>query len=315
MTPPIIICRESNIASPSASHRTLSLVTNALPKVARFAISSTIPPSITQSLSLAERFHQGFCSKLRNNHNSPLLTGRDNNGNPLTGNTHAYFLPECDQHGYVTHMTLHASGGFDEAACYALGKLRQVWDSRRFDATINLLAIGQSEDSLITSPYFHKSKTWISLTPFIPVRHPKATHSGSVKTDAKRSNLQIGSPEHDCWRLLEKLASEPEVLGYFPVMNVALMNRQTTRGTHIAFSLRDIPCQDFQRNRWTGTGTRAGNRGYALRLEFEKEVSMPFGLGYAAHFGLGLFQPITDSETAQFNIDGSNEPVHNRSKL
>jgi CRISPR-associated protein Csb2 len=264
-----------------APHTESSKTRITFPKVARFAIVSKVPPSITQSLSLAERFHQALCSKLQDNQNSPSLTGRDDGKAPLQGNSHVYFLPECDRHGYVTHMTLHAPGGFDEAACRALGKLRQVWGMEGFDVRIILLATGQPDDFFIASPYFHKSKAWVSFTPFIPVRHPKASRAGATKMDEKK-HLQIGSPEHDCWRLLETNAPG------LPVVTVSSL------GARIKYELRDIPCLDFQRNRRTGGGTRAGNFGYALRIDFEREVSLPFGLGYGAHFGLGLFVPISD---------------------
>ena len=134
--------------------------------------------------------------------NSPTLTGCDDTGAPLTGNEHVYFLPECDAHGYVTHMTLHAPGEFDEIACRAFGQLRKVWGAEGFDVKIVLLATGQPEDFALASPYFRKAKTWVSLTPFIPVRHPKATRTGIPKTDAQK-HLQIGSAEHDRWRLIE----------------------------------------------------------------------------------------------------------------
>ena len=189
-----------------APHARPSIRKSSLPKVARFAIVSKVPPSITQSLSLAERFHQALC-KITNGQNSSCLTGRENNA-PIKGNSHVYFLSECDAHGYVTHMTLHAPGGFDDAACRAFGKLRKVWGMEGFDVKIVLLATGQPDDFFIASPYFHKSKTWVSLTPFIPVRHLKATRSGMAKTDATKKGLQIGSPQHDCWRLLEILAFE-----------------------------------------------------------------------------------------------------------
>jgi CRISPR-associated protein Csb2 len=160
---------------------------NALPKVARFAIVSKVPPSITQSLSLAERFHQGLCCILdRMEKHSPALIGLDENGKLLEGNRHVYFLPECDRHGYVTHMTLHAPGGFDEAACRAFPKLQKVWGSEGFDVKIVLLATGQPDDFKIASTYFQKAKTWISLTPFVPVRHAKATRTGVPEMDEKK---------------------------------------------------------------------------------------------------------------------------------
>ncbi|MDO8538841.1 MAG: type I-U CRISPR-associated protein Csb2 [Opitutaceae bacterium] len=249
------------------------------PTVARFALVSKVPPAITQSLSLAERFHQALCKHLEGHGNSPALTGLDDHKAPLTGNNHVYFLPECDAHGYVTHMTLHAPLGFDDTACRVFGRLRKVWGMEGFDVKVVLLATGQPENFADASPYFKKSKVWTSLTPYVPVRHPKATRTGIPKMDAKKK-VQIGSPEHDCWRLLETVA---------PTL---LVSRVTTLGTRIKHGLRDIPCLDFQRQRRTGNGTRAGNRGYALRIDFEEEVSLPFGFGYAAHFGLGLFVPV-----------------------
>ncbi len=216
--------------------------------------------------------------------NSPTLTGCDNSGAPRTGNTHVYFLPECDDHGYITHMTLHAQGGFDETACHIFGQLRRVWGAEGFDLRIVLLATGQPDDFAEASPYFRKSRIWESLTPFVPVRHAKATRTGVLKMDKARG-VQIGSPEHDCWRLLEMLPEKR------PVASVSC------RGTRITRGLRDIPCLDFQRDRHTGKGTRAAHCGYALRIEFQGPVSLPYGVGYSAHFGLGLFLP-ADHESA-----------------
>jgi CRISPR-associated protein Csb2 len=249
-----------------------------LPTVARFALTSKVQPSITQALSLAERFHQTLCSHLRDDEKSPALTGLDENGAPLTGNDHVYFLPECDEHGYITHMTLHARRGFDEAACRVLGRLRKVWGAEGFDVEIILLATGQPADFTPACSYFRKSKRWTSLTPFVPVRHAKTTNSGSPKRDP-RTDLQIGSPEHDCLRLLKIVDS-----------NLAVQSVGSSE-PRIRYGLRDIPCLKFQRLRRTGEGIKAGNRGYSLSFEFTEEVSLPYGFGYAGHFGLGLFVP------------------------
>lgn len=258
------------------------------PTVARFALVSKVPPAITQALSLGERFHQALCSYLPDGINSPALTGHDEADKPLTGNDHVYFLPECDAHGYVTHLTLYTPAGFDELACRALGKIRKVWGAEGFDVKVVLLATGQPEDFKLASPYFRTAKVWTSVTPYMPVRHPKTTNSGIPKKDAAKG-VQIGSPEHDCWRLAEKLASQLNL--DWPIVRVT----QEEKGNRIKQGLRDIPVLDFQRQRHTGTGLRAGNRGYALRIEFAKEVSLPFGFGYGAHFGLGAFAPVSDS--------------------
>lgn len=268
--------RDSLKIAPAGVHSAKRL-TNP-PTVARFAIISKVPPAITQALSLAERFHQALCKHLDDKGNSPALTGVDANGVPLTGNEHVYFLPECDDHGYVTHMTLHAPLGFDDTACCVFGRLRKVWGTEGFDVKIILLGTGQPEDFTNASPYFRKSKTWVSYTPYVPVRHAKATRTGIPKIDPEK-HVQIGSPEHDCWRLLNLAAT------HLPVVSVSSL------GTRIQQGLHNTPCLDFQRQRKTGEGTRAGNRGHALRIEFAEPVSLPFGFGYAAHFGLGLFIP------------------------
>jgi CRISPR-associated protein Csb2 len=158
-------------------------------------------------------------------------------------------------------------------------QLRKVWGAEGFDVRAVLLATGEPDDFALASPYFRKAKRWESLTPFVPVRHAKATRSGLPKIDPKKQ-IQIGSPEHDCWRLLEIVA---------PSLPVA---RVTKVGTRIKHGSRDIPCLDFQRQRRTGNGTCADNRGHALRVEFKEAVSLPLGFGYGAHFGLGLFVPV-----------------------
>lgn len=265
--------RIAPVSRPRITHSTTR------PAVARFALTAKVPPGITQSLSLAERFHQSLC-KLLDGVASPALTGVDEHSQPLTGNGHAYILPECDHHGYVTHITIHAPLGFSREDSRALSRLRKVWSVEGKGAEIDviLLATGQTADFNPASPYFRPATLWRSLTPFVPVRHAKATRTGVAKLDPV-NGLQIGSPEHDCLRLLSLVAPDAKLVR---VKNI---------GARLAVSTRSIPALDFQRQRRNGGGTRGDHRGYALEIKFEKPTILPFGLGYAAHFGLGLFQP------------------------
>lgn len=272
-----------------------------LPTVARFALTCKVPPSITQSLSLAERFHQALCKHLGDGNKSSSITGFDDNGFPRTDNAHAYFLPECDSHGYVTHMTLHAPCGFDENASHALGRIRKIWgmEGEGFEVEIVLLGTGRPADFQHASPYFRPSRTWISLTPFVPVRHAKATRTGIPKIDLV-NGLQKGSPEHDCLRLLQLTAASLKGFGIeLPVPVKVLRSgagQETGQGIGERITtphvLRSIHCLDFQRQRVNSGATRGDHRGFALQLEFENPVTLPFGFGYAAHFGLGLFVPV-----------------------
>jgi CRISPR-associated protein Csb2 len=261
------------VSRPRTTRRT------SLPTVARFALTAKVPPGITQSLSLAERFHQSLCKQL-GDASSPALTGVDADGQPLTGNAHAYYLPECDLHGYVTHVTVHAPCGFTEEDSRALSRLRKVWSIEGKGAEIDviLLATGQAADFDPACPYFRPARVWRSLTPFVPVRHAKTFRTGKPKED-NANGLRIGSPEHDCLRLLSLVAPDTHP--------VSVQNSSA----RLAVGLRSIPALDFQRQRRNGGGTRGDHRGYALQIEFQQPTALPFGLGYAAHFGLGLFQP------------------------
>lgn len=271
------------------------------PTVARFAVVSKVPPSITQALSLSERFHQSLCKILESADSAhpdfpqdkEIITGKQyDTGAPMEGGQHVFFLPECDQHGYITHMTLYAPAGFGAVACRIFGKLRKVWGAEAFDVKIVLLATGDMDDFSKVVPYFRKAKTWKSLTPFFPVHHTKK------KSDPSKNGLVVGSPAHDCWRLLECVSPSADWLensaaaseNSLPILDVS----EQKTPYRIAHGLRSTPCLHFQRFRRTGAGKRASQHGFALQIRFTEKIALPIGLGYAAHFGLGLFVPIEE---------------------
>jgi CRISPR-associated protein Csb2 len=59
-----------------------------------------------------------------------------------------------------------------------------------------------------------------------------------------------------------------------------------------ANQLSRYPWHAFQRRRYHGNGSKASDRAYWLKIEFDKPQAGPIALGYAAHFGLGVFVPI-----------------------
>ena len=46
--------------------------------------------------------------------------------------------------------------------------------------------------------------------------------------------------------------------------------------------------------RWRGHGSVGNDKAYTVQLKFKKPVRGPITLGYASHFGLGLFVPLED---------------------
>jgi CRISPR-associated protein Csb2 len=210
----------------------------------------------------------------------------------LKGNKHAFILCESNigfgkgRRGEITHVTVHAPIGFDLRERKALDSLVKVWGHGGHDIQLVLLGVGMPND--FTRPdkdwgdygILAYSKVWISRTPFIPTRHPKATRKGVPKKDG--TGLQKGSPEHDLRRLLKENGF-PEPVKVEVVLWTNLAGRNTR-------------WLEFKRERKGGEGLKAGELGYGFRIEFPISVRGPIALGYGAHFGLGLFVPAEEEK-------------------
>ncbi len=253
--------------------------------IARFAVASQVPPRLTDAISFTERIHVALVSR---SDGSTVFTGCDESSKPLIGHKHAFILCESNlglgkgRRGEITHVVINAPMGFEQRDRQALDGLTRVWGQGGHDIQFILLGVGQPEDfagldeSKGESPMLAKSIGWISRTPFVSTRHPKATKTGVPKLDD--SGLQIGSAEHELRRLLN-LSGFPSPASVEPVYYTDLAGHETT-------------WLKFRRERNHGDGRRAaGGYGYGFRIRFPKPVQGPIALGYGAHFGLGLFVP------------------------
>ena len=266
------------------------------PKVARFAIVSDVPPSITQALSLGERFHRALVSRCP----LPVFTGCEPDGNPLSGHGHAYYLSEADpKRGTVKFLTLFARMGFNGEARRALEQLRQTWGFDGHSLQLILLGMGEPEDfaesatSMGNSVPLASAEEWISHTPFVPTRHLKTRKNGEPKLDER--GLAIGSPEHELRRMLRQESDLRISLGEPGFPEPIKVEAKAT----MKAGSRCIHWLQFQRNRKHGDGRHTtGNMGYGFRITFPSKVTGPIVLGYGAHFGLGLFVP------AESGVDG-----------
>lgn len=255
-----------------------------MPTVARFAVISQATPRLIDSVSLAERIHIALVSR---SDGSSVFTGCDDSGKPSQGHRHAYILCESNlslgkgRRGEITHVTVYAPAGFGRKERIALDGLTKVWGHGGHDVQLILLGVGRPENfagvdiAKGACPLVSESSVWVSRTPFVPTRHAKATRKGKPKLD--ENELQIGSPVHDLYRLLE--------LGGFPRPKEVEPVSFTNLGGHVTRWL------EFMRERRDGNGKKSTNMGYGFRIEFRKPVRGPIAIGYGAHFGLGLFVP------------------------
>jgi CRISPR-associated protein Csb2 len=259
-----------------------------LPTVARYAVVSSVAPAITQTISVGARVHDALCKwSDQGQGGAAIFTGVDKAGKPLTDHQHAHIF--CEANGprdAITHLTVWAPDGFDEAACIAFRRLNTVWGHGGHDIRLVLHGIGQP-DEFAECALFGPAKLWRSLTPFVATRHAKVFRDGRPKIAA--NGWQIGSPGHDLLRLL---ALNPQGAQ-------ATIKQLDEREYPFRFGNRRFRSLQFQTIRYNGGGNRGHNSGKAFTITFPELVKGPLAFGYGAHFGLGLFVPAALSVTEQ----------------
>lgn len=259
------------LAAPPARHARRAQA-GPRPTVARYEIQTPVRESITKALSLGERLHAALCSR---SDASPVFSGLQN-GEPISGHDHTFYLPECDDRGLLTRVTVYARMGFDDDAVEALRSLRETWSRHSPGLKLLLMGLGQGNEfrdviSLSTAT------DWVSLTPFVPVRHIQRSRTGKPRMDVE-TGLVRGEPAHDLRRLIVQNGL-PTPVEIKPLDALQLGGRR-------------IRWVNFHRERRHGDGTGIVTRsGYGFRLRFPEPVTGPLAFGYGAHFGLGLFVP------------------------
>jgi CRISPR-associated protein Csb2 len=278
-----MFCRMSALGnlSPPETDCTDPRFESASQTVARFAVVSAVAPSITQAVSVADRVHDALCKwSDQGKGRANVFTGLGDDGKPHTDHRHAHIF--CEANGprdAITHITIWAPMGFDEAACLALRKLNKVWGHGGHDIHLVLHGIGQPGD-FKDCALFGKARVWRSLTPFVSTRHAKTFRDGRPKMDA--SGWQVGSGAHDLLRLL---ALHPQGIA-------ATIKQCDERERPFQFGNRYLRSLQFETIRHDGSGNRGNSSGNAFTITFPKPVSGPLALGYGSHFGLGLFIPV-----------------------
>lgn len=247
------------------------------PTAARFSVASAVPPRLTEALWFGEKLRQALLAR---SDGAAVFAGRNHGGQPAAGHEHAFILPESHAPGgRISHVSLYAPMGFDDAARRALDGLRQVWGHGGHDVDLVLLGVGNPEDfgghevHAGRSPLFAESRVWASRTPFVATRHPRLHRDGSAR--AVEDGLVVGSPEHDLRRLWQ-LRGLPEIARLEPLESTSLGGRPTRWPA-------------FRTRRRDGEGRRAQTTPVGFRLELAEPTRGPVALGYGCHFGLGLF--------------------------
>jgi CRISPR-associated protein Csb2 len=250
-------------------HPVSALSTNSCITVARYALDSTVLPLVQDTLPFAEVARRALIYNRVDTSHSEAITGKLSDGTPLEGHLHAHYLPaDEDEDGRLDHLTIYAPKGFDREDRVALGQVRTIRRGHgRPDVRLVLTGLGDASQFTET-PIFQRSSKFRSVTPF---SLPRFSNRGGGKKPRPRD-----LPEAQLRREL-LVRGLPEPVSITPVDSYSTGKRPPVR--------------------WLGFHTSRFNRteGFGLagfELEFEREIQGPLTLGFACHFGLGLFLPI-----------------------
>lgn len=258
------------------------------PTVARFALASEsvqadVRPRLLDALYLADNMRKalmGLSGRENNGVPSMTFSGKADDGQPLKGHQHGFFLPvDDDKDGRVEGIIVYAPRGFSELDQAAMGWLRKLWQhGGRPGLFPVLVGMGSAEDfggveaKKGLSPALAQACIWESRTPFVLTRHPKVRKNGQPKL--REDGTWIDGPE-------DQLRAEMVRRGLPQPQSIERLDHTESRGKKVFW-------RSFARIRQSGSGAYAGG-GYGFRVVFAKPVRGPIALGYGCHFGLGMF--------------------------
>jgi CRISPR-associated protein Csb2 len=264
-------------APPRPHARPVSAITTMLLSLTTASGNRSALPPCARTLPQAELFHRAVVGRVGNGQpvHCPELTGKDDDGRPLQrGHTHAHILPvDLDGDGHLDHLIIHANMGLQETAQRAVRTLRRTWTKGGGEIQLAVAGCGdlailrqlppplQAQVEQLLGPG-EGSLIWESLTPFVPPRFLKS----------RGRNTLVG-------QINAELASRG-----LPAVSDAQVD------TPLTHKLRH-----YVRRRSRGGAPPFADIGFGLRLTFAEPVPGPLALGYASHYGLGLFRYVRGS--------------------
>jgi CRISPR-associated protein Csb2 len=237
--------------------------------VARYALGSTVLPLVQNALPFAEQVRRALIRNRVDTSHSEAITGKTIDGAPLEGHEHAhYFATDEDGDGRLDHVTIYAPCGFSQEDVDALGATKSILRSgNRPDVRMVLTGLGDREQ-FSQVHIFAEWRHWRSVTPF---SLPRFATRGAGKPPRPRD-----LPEAQLQREL-RTRGLPEATSIKRIEGYEVGNRPLVRWL------------DFHTRRFKG---EEGHGLSGFEIEFAEAVRGPIALGFACHFGLGLFFPL-----------------------
>lgn len=238
------------------------------PEVARYVLAGRPPPRIEDAIRIGEIMRWALMSGPGDP--PPEFSGRDAAGprREDPAHDHAFFLPEdADGDGLIDHLLVYCRHGFSVEARRRLDRLTRLWIERgradeegergRKEWRLALEDIAPPEAFGKVCSLVRRSQRWSSVTPYL------------MPWYAKRS-----------FGAVEQIRRELDRRGSFPALVDVTVPDQT--------ELRKRPIH-FHRFRARRGLPQPDTLGRFARLTFSEPFHGPLALGFACHYGLGLF--------------------------
>ena len=261
------------------------------PTVARFLLAGRPRPRVEDAVKIGELMRLAALAQFGWRHDDESrrrvpkapwrVSGRSTDGKPLRepSHRHAYWLPEdADSDGLIDHISVFIAAGIDRDVRAKLDRITRLWlepkqrveDSETEVASakewrLALEGFGRTADFASSALIFGASTRWRSATPFLSSGRLKAAGYGG---EFRRLVKRIGMDRRFGFDATEVDVSERQEVS---------VGGTTRRVLH------------FHRFRSRGREVQHDTAGTFLEVNFPVPVNGPLALGYASHFGLGLF--------------------------
>jgi CRISPR-associated protein Csb2 len=246
---------------------------------------SALPP-VQRTLPQAELFHRAIIGRLGKGLpvNCPELTGKNEFNKPLHDrHEHAHTIPvDLDGDGHIDHIIIYASMGLGDAAQRAIRTLRRTW-TKGGVGDLQLAVVGGGDLEMLRKlphPLHLRIEeilgsqngacVWKSWTPFVPPRFLKERGKNTLEGQVQAELTSRGLPMAE---RVETAVNLTQLLRHF-------VRKRNHGGTHPKIDM-----------------------GFGLRLFFKEPIHGPLLLGYACHYGLGMFQACSEIEPIFTSIE------------
>lgn len=275
-------CFSSFRTTQSKSHSTSRIA------VVRFALAGSVLPRTTDTLrwgELARRSSNNKFNQFNPGQLSETLSGKNASGKPLRDHPHAFYLPtDEDNDGRLDHLTLWAPHGFEAEEFQAVMAVPALYPGgRRKPVRLVYQTHGNASDIAEAAPHlFGSARTWRTLTPYVLTRHIKFR---GPKDENGRKRMVDGPVDQIEREVRQRWPEGPPLVraAFLPDTKHRIdpLDRSSARRGYRPF--------EFVRHR-QGGGSNGGGA-YNFEIEFQEPVTGPIALGFACHYGLGLFVP------------------------